>query len=185
MIYIESKRRKLERIKKQYPNADILDLTSSSQYRYGQILSPFFPHGNIPVPFTPNVYATCVEAVWQGLKVFENYDVDTSTLKNSTMHNIKRTTLRYGRIVGHRKGVDGTEILDYKSARLQIYLPTYKWTLENVAEVASVLKKIKERAQSNDIVLLDYNTNQDINDEKKPISHAALVKLYIEGNYPV
>ena len=34
MIYIESKHRKIERINKQYPNAEILDLTSNSPYRY-------------------------------------------------------------------------------------------------------------------------------------------------------
>lgn len=185
MIYIENKRRKLERIKKQYPTADILDLTSSSPYRYGQILSPFYPHGGIPIPFTPNVFATCVESVWQGLKVFESSDVDVSTFQNSSMHNIKRTTLKYGRILGHRNGIEGKEILDYKSARMQIYLPTYKWMLENISEVVSVISKIKYRSLTHDIVFLDYNTNQDIYNEKQPLSHAALVKMYIEGNYPI
>ena len=37
-----------------------------------QKLSPFYPHGGIPVPFSEGVTATCVEAVWQGLKVFES-----------------------------------------------------------------------------------------------------------------
>ena len=32
--------------------------------------------------------------------------------------------------------------------------------------------------------MLDYNTNTDIRDISKPLSHAGLVKLYIEGNYP-
>lgn len=185
MIYIESKRRKLERIQKQYPNADILDLTSSSTYRYGQILSPFYPHGNIPIPFTPNMCATCVESVWQGLKVFENADIDITTFKNSSMHNIKRTTMKYGRILGHRNGIEGKEILDYKSARMQIYLPTYKWMLENIPEVVSVINKIKEKALTHDIVFLDYNTNQDIYNEKQPLSHAALVKMYVEDKYPI
>lgn len=184
MIFIESKRRKLERIQKQYPNADILDLTSNSPCRYGQILSPFYPHGNIPIPFSPNSYASCVESVWQGLKVFERADVDLTTFQNTTMHNIKRTTLRFGRILGHRRGINGVEILDYRTAKMEIYLPTYKWMLENIAEVFMVINKIKERSQTHDIVFLDYNANQNIDDEKKTISHAALVKMYIEGNYP-
>ena len=62
MIYIENKKRKIENIQAQYPNADILDITSASTAHYAQILSPFYPHGGIPVPFTPGMYATCVEA---------------------------------------------------------------------------------------------------------------------------
>lgn len=92
--------------------------------------------------------------------------------------------MRYGRILGHRKGVDGIELLDYRSARFDIYLPTYKWMLENIEEVKIVVKKIKDRSQTNDIVFLDYNTNQDILNEKQPISHAGLLKLYIEDQYP-
>ena len=161
------------------------DLTSTSPYRYGQILSPFYPHQNIPIPFTPNMYATCVESVWQGLKVFEKADVDLSTFQNTSMHHIKRTTLRHGRILGHRNGINGSEILDYMTARFEIYLPTYKWILENIEEVATVINKIKERSLTHDIVFLDYNTNQDVHNEKQPISHAALVKLYIEDKYPI
>ena len=39
-------------------------------------MSPFYPHGDIPVPFSQGYTAACVEAVWQGLKVFEDEDVD-------------------------------------------------------------------------------------------------------------
>ena len=34
------------------------------------------------------------------------------------------------------------------------------------------------------IVLLDYDTNADVEAVKKPLSHAALVKAYAEGLYP-
>ena len=30
-------------------------------------LSPFYPHGDIPLPFSQGYTATCVEAVWQYL----------------------------------------------------------------------------------------------------------------------
>ena len=71
MIYVVNKRRKIDRIKAEFPNADILDITSTSDKRYAQILSPFYPHGNIPIPFSPGYYATCVEAIWQGLRSFK------------------------------------------------------------------------------------------------------------------
>ena len=75
MIKIVSKRSKQENILKKYPNAIIADVTS--QAKDGLVkLSPFYPHGGIPVPFSNGMTATCVEAVWQGLKVFEGADVE-------------------------------------------------------------------------------------------------------------
>ena len=69
MIYIVNKKRKLDRVKKAYPDAAILDITSTTSLRYAQVLSPFYPHGNIPVPFSDGITAACVEGIWQGLKV--------------------------------------------------------------------------------------------------------------------
>ena len=185
MIYVENKRRKIERIQEEYPNAVILDITSKSTMRYAQILSPFYPHGNIPIPFSPeNIRATCVEAVWQGLKVFQNADIDIETFQNDTMRNLKRTVRKFGPPLGHRKGIYGTELLNYFDARMQIYLPTYKWMLENIPSVSHVVERIKQQSMKQDIVFLDYNTNIEFRDISKPLSHAGLVKLYIEGNYP-
>ena len=184
MIYIENKKRKLERIQAEYPTAQILDITSTAPRQSGRILSPFYPHGNIPIPFTEGLKATYVEAVWQGLKVFEHYGVDFATFRNNTQKDIKRTIRKYGKMLGHAKGAYSKELLGYFEARMQIYLPTYKWVLENVPEVVRVVARIKEYAQNNDIVLLDYNTNIEFRDISKPMSHAGLVKLYIEGRYP-
>lgn len=184
MIYIESKKRKLEKIKEEYPNAVILDITSNSEMRYAKILSPFYPHGNIPIPFTDGLKATCVEAVWQGLKVFENAGVDFETFKNDTMRDLKRTVRKYGMPKGHSKGAYSKELLGYFEARMLIYLPTYKWVLDNVPEVHHVIERIKAQSKIQDIVLLDYNTNIDFRDISKPLSHAGLVKLYIDGKYP-
>lgn len=184
MIYVENKKRKLDKIIEQYPNADILDITSTSEKKYAQMLSPFYPHGNIPVPFTPGMTATCVEAIWQGLKVFKAADVDIKLFKNDTMKGLKRTVRHFGVPLGHRKGVYGKELLNYFDARMQIYLPTYKWVLDNVPEVHNIVSRIAERAKTNDIVFLDYNSNIDFLDISSPLSHAGLVKLYIEGNYP-
>lgn len=184
MIYVENKRRKLEKIKEQYPNAEILDLTSKSSERDLQILSPFYPHGNIPIPFSPEYEAKSVEGIWQGLKVFEKNGIDMESFSNDTMKNLKRTVRKYGKPLGHQKGIGGTELLGYFDARMQIYLPSYKWVLDNVPEVHDVVMRIKKRAKDHDIVFLDYNTNTDFRDTSTPMSHAGLVKLYIEGKYP-
>ncbi|MBR5847751.1 MAG: hypothetical protein IKY72_08175 [Bacteroidaceae bacterium] len=184
MIYVVNKKRTIENIRKDFPNAAILDITSTSQMRYAQILSPFYPHMNIPIPFTKGLTASCVEGIWQGLKVFENADVDFSAFKNDTMAGLKRTVRKFGRPKGHRKGAFGKELLNYFEARMLIYLPSYKWVLENVPEVRHVIERIKMQNEKQDIVLLDYNTNIDFRDISQPLSHAGLVKLYIEGGYP-
>lgn len=184
MIYIANKRIKTDKLQEDFPDAVIVDITSTSQMRYAQILSPFYPHRNIPIPFTDNLKATCVEAVWQGLKVFQDADVDFETFKNDSMRNLKRTVRKFGKPLGHRKGAYGKELLNYFEARMLIYLPTYKWVLDNIPEVHRVVERIKMQSQKQDIVLLDYNTNIDFRDTTKPLSHAGLVKLYIDGNYP-
>lgn len=184
MIYVENKKRKLERIEAQYPEAAILDITSSTEKMYARLLSPFYPHYNIPIPFTEGITATCVEAVWQGLKVFQNEDVNFATFRNDTMKGLKRTVRTLGYPLGHRKGAYGKELLNYFDARMLIYLPTYKWVLDNIPRVHDIVERIKQQAEIQDIVLLDYNTNIDVCDTSRPLSHAGLVKLYIEGRYP-
>lgn len=184
MIYIENKRRKIERIRQQYPDADILDVTSTSNMRCAKLLSPFYPHGNIPIPFSPGHTSFCVEGIWQGLKVFESCGIDMNTFTNSTMTGLKRTTRKYGHQLGHQKGINSKELLNYFDARMLLYLPSYKWVLENVSEVVSVIEHLRNRSTTNDIVLLDYNTNTDVENLSKPLSHATLIKLYIEDKYP-
>lgn len=181
MIIIESKRKKPATILKQYPDAVLADVTSGAKDGLVK-LSPFYPHGGIPVPFSEGYTATCVEAIWQGLKVFESCDVDVEMFKNDTMKNIKRTVRRFGKPLGHRKGVKGTELLGYIEARKQIYIPTYKWVLEN--KVTNIIERLREASKAKTIVLLDYDTNADVENAKKPLSHASLIKAYVEGIYP-
>lgn len=182
MIIIESKRKKLATILKQYPDAIPADVTSAATDGLVK-LSPFYPHGGIPVPFSEGFTATCVEAIWQGLKVFESCDVDIQMFKNDTMKNIKRTVRRFGKPLGHRKGVYGTELLGYIEARKQIYIPTYKWVLEN--KVANIIERLRTASnEGKTIILLDYDTNGDVENAKKPLSHASLIKAYVEGTYP-
>ena len=181
MIIIESKRKKPETILKKYPDAILADVTSGAKDGLVK-LSPFYPHGGIPVPFSDGYTATCVEAIWQGLKVFEGCDVDVQMFLNDTMKNIKRTVRRFGKPLGHRKGVHGTELLGYIEARKLIYIPTYKWVLEN--KVANIIDRLREASKTKTIVLLDYDTNADVENAKKPLSHASLIKAYVEGVYP-
>ena len=181
MIIIESKRKRPATIYKKFPGAILADVTSGATNDLRK-LSPFYPHGDIPVPFSDGYTAMCVEAIWQGLKVFEGADVDTSLFYNDTMKGLKRTVRRYGNPLGHRKGVNGSELLGYIEARKQIYIPTYKWVLEN--KVAGIIERLREASITKTIILLDYDTNADVENAKKPLSHASLIKAYAEGIYP-
>ena len=181
MIIIESKRKKLENILKKYPDAVIVDVTSKATDGLVK-LSPFYTHGGIPVPFSEGYTSSCVEGIWQGLKVFENEGIDISMFLNDTMKGIKRTVRKHGRVLGHRKGVHGTEILGYVEAKHQIYIPAYRWMLEHRA--MDIIERLRKASETKTIVLLDYNTCCNVDDETKPLSHAYLVKAYAEGLYP-
>jgi hypothetical protein len=181
MIIIESKRKKPEALKEQYPDAMIIDVTSHAVDEF-VMFSPFYPIGGVPVPFTEGLVAVSVEGIWQGLKVFEDADIDTTLFSKRDMKNLKRTTRKYGPCLGHRKGVHGEELLGYIEARKKIYLPCYKWVLEN--KLKKLVTAIRIISKNKPVVLLDYNTNPDVNNPKKALSHASLIKAYIEGNYP-
>ena len=180
MIIIESKKKTLESLKAQYPNAMIIDVTSHAQDEFVKF-SPFYPNGGIPVPFTDDI-AVSVEGIWQGLKVFEDADVDPTFFSKRNMKNLKRTVRMYGPCLGHRKGVYGEELLGYIEARKLIYLPCYKWVLEN--KLQKLVTAVRVISKHKPVVLLDYNTNPDVNNPKKALSHASLIKAFIEGNYP-
>jgi hypothetical protein len=177
MIYVESKKKKDKTIKQKYSDAYIVDLTSNSESEFIKF-SPFYPHDNIPVPFSQNTFSCSVEGIWQGLKVFENNDIDISKFQINNMKGIKRTVRVFGKIIGHRDGVNGVNILDYKTARFEIFIKSYNWILEY--KLKKQTETLIDLAKKRDLVLLDYETNIDLNNFKKPISHAGLVKKYID-----
>jgi len=184
MIYIENKKKKEATLLKRYPNALILDISSKGDLPWVKF-SPFYPHGNIPIPpksENPKYFSQTVEGIWQGLKVFEGEGIDLSKFEIKNMEGIKRTVRKFGMPLGHKFGVEGKELLDYPTARKEIYLRTYAWVLDNFLQDEILL--LKEKAEKQDLVLLDYNTNEDMEDFKRPLSHAGLVKKYLLKKYP-
>jgi hypothetical protein len=181
LIFVDSRRKNDATLHKLYPNALLLDVTSKGSLPWVKF-SPFYPHGVIPVPFFPNITAQAVEGIWQGLKVFEIMDIDTSKFTITSMKNLKRTVRSLGAPRGHRRGVDGESLLSYREARYQIYLPCYKWVLDNCLQAE--VSELRELAHRQPLVLLDYETNIDIENLSKPLSHAGLVKRYLENDWP-
>ena len=174
-LIVESRRKKAATLVKLYPDAVILDLTSKGDNPWVKF-SPFYPHGTIPVPFSPNIVAQSVEGIWQGLKVFESVGIDTSKFDITTMRGLKRTVRKFGMVKGHAKGVDSNKLLAYGDARYQIYLPIYLWVLENC--LRDEIAQLKALSAGQTVLLLDYETNTDIDNLSKPLSHAGLVKQY-------
>jgi hypothetical protein len=181
MILIQNRRTSLERLEQKYPGAAIFDLTSRGAQPWVRF-SPFYPHGNIPIPFSPGQVSASVEGIWQGLKVFEFSDVDPSRFTATSMKNLKRSARTYGRVLGHRRGVDGEDLLTYADARFLIYLPSYRWVLEHCLQ--DTLAQLREYAEKQTVILLDYETNCDLRDLSHPLSHAGLVKRYLENQWP-
>lgn len=184
------------KIRREHPGATIVDLTSKSKSYIGPtraadnaadglpavMFSPFFAHGGIPIPGYDGLKATCVEAVWQGLKVFQGEGVDFATFANATGRNLKRTVRRFGVPLGH---MYLNHLIGYLEARDRIYLPTYRYVLDNVASVHQMAIWLRNRLErGEDFVFLDYNTNGDYRDSSSPLSHASLVRDYVMGRYP-
>ena len=121
MIIIESKRKKTETLLKKYPDAILADVTSKAKDGLVK-LSPFYPHYGIPVPFSPGYTATCVEAVWQGLKVFEGCDVDTTLFTNDTMRGTEANRQKIRQAVGAQKGRERQRVVGlYRGSETDIH----------------------------------------------------------------
>jgi len=172
-VLVASRRR--TRLSQTYPDALILDVTSRGTEPW-IVLSPFYPHGGVPVPGHPDRTSQSVEGIWQALKVFAAEQEDFTKLDITTMKGIKRTVRRLGPPLGHR--LDG-RLLSYEEARQLIYLPAYHWMLDHRA--ADLVTRLRELSSHQTVVLLDYTVNGDITDLSTPLSHAALIAQRIEA----
>ncbi|NES83157.1 MAG: hypothetical protein F6K10_18080 [Moorea sp. SIO2B7] len=178
-FFVESRRKSINKLCDRYGEVVILDLTSRGSEPWLRF-SPFYPHGGIPVPFSSGHFSMSVEGIWQGLKVFESADIDPTKMMITNMKGIKRTKRKYGKVLGHRAGLGGDKLLSYKEARYAIYLPSYKWVLNNCLQ--ELLTELKQLGESCTVLLLDFETNCDIDNLSKPLAHAGLLKLYLESN---
>ena len=182
MTYIVQHRQTSEaKLNARFDAPHIVDVTSHGPQPWVRF-SPFFPHGGIPVPGSAEVLSASVEGLWQGLKVFESADVDRAKLEVTSMKGLKRTVRRFGRCLGHRPGFGRDELLDYITARRMIYLPAYRWVLEH--RLADEVAQLRDLGRDSTVVLLDYETNVDVDDPRKPLSHAGLVAAWLDGRWP-
>ena len=50
--------------------------------------------------------------------------------------------------------------------------------------LAAEVKRLRGEITVRPVVLLDYETNGDVEDLSRPLSHAALVVRYLQGKWP-
>jgi len=137
-------------------------------------LSPFYPHGKIPVIGMRNTFSDSVEGIWQGLKIIDG-NIDPSRFKG-------RGKKRPGKISGH---LYYDEVIGYKEARHLIYKPTYISMLLNCPKANKLVKELSLRMLEDPekvIYMYDFDTNSDINNTSKPLAHASLLVEFLNEN---
>lgn len=148
----------------QWKNSIVVNLTTINRYNPFAKLSPYYPHGNIPILNSPYLRLNSVNEVWQILCVN------------------KETSGEYKDVL-FRKGIGVNEYYTYEEARRGILLPTYRWMLENKAfDTICQLREYNEKGGT--IVFIDKTSNTDIADVSQPLSFAFLLKAYIECTFP-
>lgn len=149
-----------------YQNAIIVDLTIIGKVNIFNRLSPYYPHGGIPIPNTPNLCLSSVNEVWQKLCVNRCDNL------NNTQH----------KDIMFRKGLYINEYWTYTEARRKIFIPLYCWMLEN--RVYNIVEYLREQSPMKRIVIIDNSINDNIDNIGQPLSSAFLLKAYIEGKAP-
>lgn len=178
-------------------NSDFLvfDVTHLGTHKHFSSRSPV---GNVPVPFSKNDVAASVEVlrlsaalkmyqgIYEGLKVFEgSHKIDKSKLICRDPRRIPRKPKpEDGRLIGWRKGLKGYCLLDAWNARWSLFIEPYKSVLEDQLydEVEDLRREIS--GQNKKVIFLDIHTNSDIYDLESPLSHAYLLKCFLEDKWP-
>lgn len=151
---------------KEFTNTRTIDLTKINSSGVFTKLSPYYPHGDIPVPNTPHIYFKSVYEVWQNLCIRQN-------CKNNQLNIEDRK---------FRKGLFINEYWTLAEARRKILIPIYCWMLEN--KTFDIVKYLRRLCSKENITIIDNSINDDIDNIAEPLSCAFLLKAYIESSYP-
>lgn len=184
-IFIANRNRSEKSLREEFGDIPVFDVTFAGRDPIFSTLSPMYPHGDLIVPFSRRELTACsLEAVWQGLKVFEREGAAFWWFKKSGDSGIKRVAGgSRGMVLGHQQGVyTDRPLLNVIEARSLIYAPLFKWQLKHHCEQALAL--IQEAHAKSDIVLLEAGNDSNIYDISTPLVHSALIRLFVLGEYP-
>jgi hypothetical protein len=149
---------------KNLPSDVVRHDVSSRAHRPLDKLSPFYPHGSIPVPGSDSLFSDSVEGVWQGLKMIEGR-VDASYFSG-------KGRKRRGKPEGHKFG---DRLLGYIEARRLVYLPAYEymWKMCVGRDIRSLM--FKPALEGIVQYFYDYDDNGDIEDSRRPLAHSSIL----------
>lgn len=186
-IFIANRRRQPKSLQEEFGDIPVFDVTFAGGDPLLSTLSPMYPHGDLPVPYSERTLtANSLEAIWQGLKVFEHEGarLDAAALSKSGDKNIKRpSTEKRGRVLGHQQGLHTDRpLLSLIDARSFIYAPLYRWQLQRHCQDA--LAHLNKALAQSDIVLLEAGNESNICDIFVPMVHSELLRLFLLGQYP-
>lgn len=139
-------------------------------------LSPFFPHGDIPVPGMKGVAADSVEGVWQGLKSVRG------RIDESFFHGPGKKRRSRAAVEGHRYG---DRLLSYGEARNLIYVPLYRHMVTSLPLARDAAFGLLLEGLERDVWVHDVDSNGDIANLTKPLAHAAVLVELLNENLVV
>ena len=156
------------RLREQVPSkAVVYDVSSYSEHPYCT-LSPFWPHGGIPVPGMPGTTSDSVEGIWQGLKVIDGMI--------APRYFSGQGRKRGGMPRGHQFG---EKLLKIVEAREKIYRVAYEWMLEHRVEPTLLSRFIDQAFAGVPQYFHDVSNNGKIGDPNEGWAHAAVLVQYL------
>lgn len=141
-----------------------IDVSSSGEPPLNQ-LSPFYPHGGIPIPGLDGQRADSVEGIWQGLKVIRG--------KIAPRFFEGGGQKRVGKPLGHQWG-DSKRLLGIVEARRKIYIPAYEWMLENRIDRVLLDEFVSNAFRGVPQFFYDREDNGSIGKDA-PLAHASVL----------
>lgn len=156
------------RLRDQVPaGSTVYDVSSYAEYWYCT-LSPFWPHGGIPVPGMPGTESDSVEGIWQGLKLISG-----------------KIAPRYFQCQGHKRGGSprghryGDKLLKIVEAREKIYRASYEWMLINRADPLLIAAFTEAAFAGSAQYFHDVSNNGRIGDPDEGWAHAAVLVQFL------
>ncbi len=142
-----------------------IDVSSAAEPPLDQ-LSPFYPHGGIPIPGMPGKTADSVEGIWQGLKVIRGK-------RAPRFFEGAGRRKRVGKPSGHQFG-ESKRLLDSVDARRKIYIPAYHWMLDHRVDPGILDEFIDRAFRGVPQFFYDREDNGAIGKDQ-PLAHARIL----------
>jgi len=147
--------------------ATVYDVSSYADHPFCT-LSPFWPHGGIPVPGMIRTTSDSVEGIWQGLKLIDG-----------------KIAPRYFSGQGHKRGGKprghqfGDKLLKIVEAREKIYRDSYEWMLDHKADPELIDRFLSQAFEGATQYFHDVSNNGNIGDPDEGWAHAAVLVQYL------